>query len=218
MARPPRRARRPADWVYRPHIRDEAGVLIEGLGSYEATFSTLTVGANNAQVRILYDSFNYRSMQLVDTAGINFPQGYLGPSAKAEGRNPLIRRVEAFITYQPTSWSVGDQLHIGFRFGIFEQDPTSGLVLLDPAYTLMNPSASTLANPAVFANSRTWQFEKRIKRAFASNDARFESSFRIRVNRLLKPHECYALYVEGQVGHVNTSMQYWCRTLVSDEG
>lgn len=219
MARPPR-TRRPADWVYRPHIRDETGSLIDNLGSYEATIQALPTGQANAQARVLYDSFNYRSAQYpLGNSAVNFAGFGLGPSAKAEGRNPLIRRVEGFVSYTPSTWAVGSSMFWGFRVGIFEQDPITGFLLIDPTYTILNATADTLTNPAIFANTRTWHYEKRVFHTFSENSVRFDTHFRFRVNRLLRPHECYAIFLEnhGSIS-VTTNTMWWCRTLVSDEG
>lgn len=210
--------RRRADWVYRPHIRDETGGLADGLGSYEGTNATLSGGIAGAQARILYDSFNYRSGMFPDIGGGNAPGFLLGSSARAEGSNPKIHRVEGTVRMQPTTWALGDRFGVAFRFGVFEQDPTSGLLLVDAAYTIHTATATTMLNPAQWANSRTWQHERRVYFAAADSSNVFVQHFRFRVNRVLKPHECYALYVERAADGNNVSMMYWFRTLVSDEG
>lgn len=219
MTKSPGRRKRPADWVYRMHIRDEAGGLSDALGSYEFTFATLVAGQANSQVRILYDSFNYVNGRFPDIGGGNTPGFLLPAPARAEGKNPLIHRVQGEILVRPSSWAITNAIFIGFRFGIFEQDPLSGLVLLDPGYTIINPSATSLLNPGLYANTRDWQHERRIWDVFESNTNRWHLRFNFPVRRTLKPHECYAVYAEGNgASSVNCVVGYQLRTLVSDEG
>lgn len=218
MARPPR-ARRRADWVYRPHIRDETGAIVDGGGSYEGSFTTLVAGIAGIQFRVLYDSFNYRSTQFPDIGGLNLGGALLGSSAKAEGRNPLILRVQGKFHYSPTTWAVGSQLLLGLRFGVFEQDPVSGLVSVDPTYAMLNGTATTQTNPAAWANTRNWVREWRTFQAFASNQAVFQQYFDFKCRRALKPHECFGIWAEATSGvSTNAATQYWFRTLVADEG
>lgn len=212
------KSRRPADWVYRAHIRDDAGGVVDGLGSYEQAGAVINAGSQ--QVRILYDSFNFRSAQFPDFGGLNVGGALLGSAAKAEGRNPLIRRVEGYMRVAPSSWSIGSIMNWGIRFGIFEQDVVGGGIITDPTYNLLGAGGGTTQlTPANWANMRNWHHEHRYSTAFSDASQVKNFSYRFRVNRLLKPAECYAMVIEVHPSlSVNTSFTFWFRTLVSDEG
>lgn len=214
------RARGPrADWVYRGDAFDEEGALFDGAGSYSHIAATLPAAPANAIVQILYDSHNFIA-NAVQLPG-NIPLG-MSSAGRAEGHRPLIKWVQGQIMIRPSAWALGSLLGIGFRFGIFEQDPEFGAVLLAPGYAMATSGVTqTQAQDAIFANDRQWQHERRFYTAFGDggHPALWNQRFSFRVNRRLQPHQCYGVYCEGQGGFsVTTSLTFWLRTLVSDEG
>lgn len=121
-----------------------------------------------------------------------------------------------FVT--PSNWALGSQFQFGIRFGIFEQDPGTGLLLIDPNYNMLTAGALAIVQPALWANDRKWQHEFREHRTFTDNATIFRYRFSVSVRRSLQPHECYALYMENPPAETSTiSSKFWFRTLVSDE-
>lgn len=206
--------KRTGDWVFRPNILDEAGGLVEALGTYEPAGKNLTAGFANAKGSILYDSHNRRqSLFLAGTV-----MEVMGAPGRAEGRGARIHRVMGTINVSPTTWTVGSRFDIGFRFGVFEQDPSSGLILVDANYNMWNAGAAKTDQPAFWANNRQWQHERRDIQTFSDNGVSFVYRFNFPVKRTLKPHECYAVYVETVTGSATVNLWYWLRSFVSDEG
>lgn len=216
MARPPRK-RRPADWVYRPDVRDNAGNLYDALGSYTVTAKSLAAGAANAQVGVLYDSFNYMSQGIGAT---NVAAVTTTRAGRAEGRNPLIHRVEGTVFIIPSGWSAGTFFRMGFRFGRWTQTPDTGALFIDPEYSMYGGAVADAKDTvAQFANDREWQHERRTMEHFTNDrPLSFVQRFRFRVNRSLNPMQCYALYMESESGSVTCNVILYLRTLVSDEG
>lgn len=217
MSKTPRGPR--ADWVYRPHIRDEAGGLFETFGTYESTEVTQGVGIPNLTQHILYDSHAYRGAEYPDQIAANTPGLMLAASARAEGAKPMIHRVQGSIWVRPSSWALGSVLWVAWRFGIFEQDPATGSVLLDSTYTILNTSANTVTGMAQWANAQPWNHERVFRSAFGEAVSFIkELRFNFPVRRRLRAHECYAVLSEGHATlSVNTLMSYRLRTLVSDD-
>lgn len=216
------RRRVAADWVYRPNLIDLAGALIDDLGSYDHAGGTLVGGPTNANFHILYDSHNYlvqtKGPTLAGVGGQALPM-----AARAEATRPLIMRVQGTMLFKPSAWAVGSIFQLAWRFGIFEQDPQSGSILIDPSYSLWNSGNAGInqLRPATWANDRNWQHERRYGQAFHDNGAYFMQRFNFRVNRRIDPNECYGLFLESDiffVSSVNLLYQLWFRTLVADEG
>jgi len=103
---------------------------------------------------------------------------------------------------------------------MFEQDPISGGFLIDPNYSMWTPGAPAVNKPALWANDRMWQHERRFAQVFStSNDqAMWTLRFRFGVRRSLPPNWCYGYYSEVATGGATLLLQSWLRTLVSDEG
>lgn len=214
MAKPPRRRQR-ADWVYRPRLYDDAGNAFDDLGTYDPVTKSLVAGISTPQAGVLYDSHNYMTQAVATTAASNVR---LARAARAEGRNPKVMRVQGMMTVRPSVWAIGSQIQLGIRFGIFEQSPDVGSLILDPEYTMWLQTIEGKDSPATMANDRKWQHERRFIRLFDTNATQFTLPFNFRVNRSLLPHECYAVYFEGSSSSVNLVLQCWFRTLVQDEG
>lgn len=209
-----------ADWVYRDNVYDDAGATIENLGSYVNTPTALTPGVANALVKSLYDSHNYMKGVVAPSAGTPF---VFGSAARAEAHRPLILGVEGQVIIRPSTWALGDNIVLGARVAIFEQDAGNGVALLDPTYTMFNTTPNVSINPANWANDRTWIWERRMYETFLENRAVFRLFLRLRFRRRLLPHQALFLYLEtnnqgGTTGSVNVQVTPWVRSLVADEG
>lgn len=208
------RPKRHFDWVYRTNAIASDG-SIDGLGTYQNVASTLVGGGSAAW--ILYDSHNHKELLLRGQSPPGGVQQSLSMAARAEGRNPLIRRVSAMIRVNPSAWALGSSYVIGLRLGIFEQDPDTGNVLLDVSYSMFADLGN--AYVADWANSR--ENLREYRRYVLFTDASSSGQMHVQLNwagmRRLLPHQCLAIYAETQGGSVNTTWQRWCRTLVADE-
>lgn len=215
MSRTPRRRRERADWVYRSNTFDAAGTLVDGLGTYEASDQPFLAGLGGG-ARVLYDSHNRFTAAQMNPGNINLPgQPRAG---RAEGRRAKIRAVQGVVIVRPSTWALGSVIRFGMRFGAFEQDPASPGFLIDPNYSLWSVTTATMFQPAVWANDRNWDHERRLAVTFSDNSQLFPLRFNFRVNRSLQPNMCYGIYMESTAGSVNLNLQFWLRTLVVDEG
>lgn len=206
------------DWVYRGNIYASDGGTIDGGGSYVAHTNLVTQGGAGATALILYDSHNYVKLGVATLgAGTILPMSQAG---RAEGGSAFIHRVQGTIMAAPSVWAVGSQYRLGMRFGVFEQDPAVGLLLIDPSYNMWTPAANIDVAPATWANDRMWSRERRVVQTFDDNDQIWSWNFNFKVNRKLNPNQCYACYIEtsSTPASVNLFIQPWLRTLVSDEG
>lgn len=217
-----RRQRVSADWVFRPNIRLADGTIIDDLGTYDPLQGTLVAGAANANFHVLYDSHN--RWAAVQSLGLAPGLSLMPNAARAEASRPLILRVRGMMTLRPSVWAVGNAISVAIRFGIYEQDPSAGSVLIDPAYTLMSQGLAGVnqLRPATWANDRNWQHEKRLVFSFGDNATHWARYFNFRVNRRLDPNEAYGIFMESDAGNWVSSQtllyQMWFSTLVADEG
>lgn len=227
MARSRRRTsrrRRPrADWVFRGSGHGgnlTGGLLDDNLASYTPVVTSINVGSANARALILYDSQNTLTHPHSDatTGAMTFLPG----AARAEGRNPTILAVVGQLYIEPSTWAAGQIQAYGIRIGAFEQDPQTGLLSLDPDYSMWNILAAPVvsAQASTWANWKNWDYEHRTFRVFTTSNGNggFQIPIRFRCRRRLKPWQCYAVYMEGENTSVNARIQPWFRTLVSDEG
>lgn len=124
---------------------------------------------------------------------------------------------EGIVYVEPTTWALGSLIAWGFRIGIFEQDPMSGAIGLDPSYSMWATGpGSGDPNPATWANQgRTNIHERRIHYGFSDNATFTVQKFRVPIGRRLQDHECLAVYFEGENTSVDIRTQWWLRTLVT---
>lgn len=209
---PGKRGPRP-DWVYRPNGLDDVGAVVDPWGSYEGAVKPMGAGIAAATLAILYDSHNY----VANAVLANAPSVLIRAPARAEGGKARILMVEGVLLVTPSTWAAGSSFDLGCRFGIFPQDPSDGALFVDAQYSLWQATSQT-DHPAYWANDRQWQKEARFNETFLENRATFRYNFRFPVRRTLRPHECYALYLESATGSVSLNMRTFFRTLVSDEG
>lgn len=217
-----KRPKRRADWVYRSsgHIESTAGAGVDLLGTYDSNVLNHTSGTAASQGHILYDSQNYLRTPVRETFGGVL--SHIPRAARAEGRKPTILAVEGIVYWEPSTWALGSLMAIGMRLGVFEQDPGSGNVLLDPEYSMWNDgpyaAGGSLSKVVDWANNgrnNTW--ERRIHYGFSDNSVFTVVRVRWRGRRSLLANECFALYTELEGTSVDTRTQYWLRTLVADE-
>jgi len=233
MARSRRRARAPrrlkADWVYRgvalyPGDTASDAWLDESLGLasyFMESPITWTAGTANARFLVLYDSQN-RLTQLLNTFSVAGSFGTVTAvpkAARAEGRNPRILASEGQVVITPSAWALGNVMFFGARLGVFEQDPSSGQVVLNADYHMMGASASIHSQAATWANQPGWVREWYVYRTFhAERVPEYIFRYRWRGRRVLEPHQCFGLYLESDSTSVNMATRPACRTLVADEG
>lgn len=223
MARAKKMSRRRAaprgprkDWVYRPTYQ---GSDVEGmsatdlLGSYDQQVFGSTSGLTGSSSRILYDSHNriINVMRGALTGGLTIG---MPNAARAAGRGPTCHLVQGVIYVEPTTWAIGNLISWGWRLGVFEQDPLSGAIELDPGYSMWVTTEAI--NPATWANmGRQNLWEKRLFYGFSDNSRFTTVRMNVPIKVRLQDHECLALYYEGEGTSVDVRTQYWLRTLVT---
>lgn len=207
---------RRADWVYRGHVQDVAGVFVDQMGTYASAENVITPGIVGANIAWLYDSHNFTA----NTASGQFDQPRIRVMApgRAEAKRAFIKHVQGVVFFRPSTWAVGSSFRIGLRFGIFHQDPSNGGLLIDPAYSMWTDNATNTLKTPVWANDRKWQREFRLAQTFDDNDQVWAIRVNFAVRRSLDPHEGYGIWCESAEGSVNLFPQFWLRTLVADEG
>lgn len=208
------------DWVYRSDLHDEAGGLVDPWGTYEQVGAGLVSGYENSIAQVLYDGHNYLGSAAAMAGNVPVFQPR---AARAEGGKPKILAVQGVIGAIPSVWALGSVFNLGIRFGVFEQDEVSGAPVFPAEYNMWGYTGAINQNvtkPATFANTRNWDRELRRFEAFnaGGGSIRFNYHFRFKVNRRLRPHECYAVYLETQGGSSTLSTVFFLRTLVADEG
>jgi len=209
-----------ADWVYRD---DGLGLSTGGttifaqdnLGSYSPEQAVCT--SEQSIAFVLYDSHNY--MRAMTHGGLGASAGALGAAARATGRRPSCRWVRGLIVVDTSGWSVNDELVLGLRIGVFQQDAADGFIEVDPAYTMF---AEIVAGepPTMFANQqRANQWERRFYRRYGdqSTAGLWTIPISTRVRARLSDDECLAIYAQVDDGSVNAYITPWLSTLVSDE-
>lgn len=220
MRKAPGRARRPrADWVFRTDLVDPEGALNDGLGTYVFREKSLGVGTDAARAVILYDSHN--RMFATAAGGVSNLPFAMPRASRAEGGKAFIHRVQGTIFVRPSAWTLGDRFRLGLRFGVYEQDPDTGTILIDPSYTMWHDPGNMQLSTAVWANDRNWQHERRFGTTFSDNAQMWTLPVAFSVRRSLQPHQCYAIWMESfNAGAPSTTLllQFWLRSLVSDEG
>lgn len=216
MTKSPRGAR--ADWVFRSDLHDEAGGLIDPFGTYEQAPVSLPAGDTNSVGQVLYDSHNYIANAVAMSANVPIFQPR---AARAEGGRARILAVKGVVMITPSQWALGNAYLLGMRFGIFEQDPTSGALLVPAEYNMWGFAGAPTQNatkPSVFANQRNWDLEVRFQRAFGDSGDRFNHLVSFRCRRSLRPHEAYGVYCALAPGSTTSAVAFWLRSLVVDEG
>lgn len=218
MTRSPGRRRRRADWVYRPDIHDSAGALSDDLGSYQPTGSVVTAGIAGSLFKCLYDSHNRVGGSRSPVIAGNFGGPPYPGVMRAEGARAVIHRVQGTVIVTPSVWALGSVYFLGIRFGMFEMDPASPAILIDPLYNMWGQGTAIQSKPAVWANDRMWDREFHHAESFNDNNLRKNFRFNFRVRRRLPPGWCYGMYVETSVGSETVTVIPLLRTLVTDEG
>lgn len=208
-----RRAPR-GDWTYRGILFDGAGAIVEAFGAYNPALAPVVAGTAGANIAILYDSYNYTQHAIIGP--VVYPR-----HARAEGRNPLVKRVRGSLIVTPSTWALGSTFALGIRFGVFEQLPDTGGIFLDTEYNMWSFASNVADAPANWANRRDWVKEVRFRQDFLENKTSWTLHFNFPVNRRLLPHQCFAAYFEtsgSQPASVTINIQRWLSALVVDEG
>lgn len=200
------------DWVYRP---DAIGEGSPTTGTYQGAYtSSLPSGVLGATILVLYDSIDW----LVE---IDRTSNYITRAARAEGRQPMVGGVELDLGIVPDTWSENGALHLGWRVGFFEQDPSDGVPAVLPEYSMWAGPGVT-DEPAVDANDT--QTNIREGRFYAAFNASVTSPI-FHIHRFLRfkrrmpgSRYCLGVYLESSPSSVGIRLFRNCRTLVADEG
>lgn len=207
-----------ADWVYRSADFDVSTSTNQWeLASYAAgVYKTFAAGSSD--MCILYDSQNY----LNANAGNGVDQFILNRSARAEGRKARTLAVSGYMAFQASTWTLGSEIRMAMRIGVFEQNADDGSIAVIPDYNMLNGAvASNADTAAVFANDRRgnlWEHYHFMHFATGNEQSLRVLRVRTAAKAYLAPNECLAMYMENQAGSVG--LRYWTalRTLVADEG
>jgi len=190
------------------------GTTSDTLGTYGVGNRSQSTGTGNATVLWLYDSHDHLQFMASSTATAQLAR--LPPAARAEGKRAVIRMTQGHFEIEPSAWALGNHLHWGWRLGVFEQDPFTGLASLNVLYNLWGRNPPATAD--YWADVGNWVREGRLYRAF--NNEQTTPVFRVPVfwrgRRTLKPNEGWGIYIEGE--ETNIRYDTWFRTFVSDEG
>lgn len=216
MARGRRRARTPLDWVYRGREYNiETGVVMAvATGTYMSGQLAVSTGEANALTQVLVDSHNY----MTRPGGWDAAAGVtkITPNAaRQQVESLLIRGVDVWIGWSPSSWAIGNEAQAGWRVIIAEQDMASGAAILDAQYSMFGvPTGTPNDDVASFANGRQMVAEGYMYRTFGDNGAGWPQARRVRTRRRLEANEGLFLYLEAANSSVNMRTYLRCRSLV----
>jgi len=194
------------DWVYRNDIWvDEANVSWGGWGgkSSKPSMSNLPSGA---QSMILLDSVNFlRQMVALDWDALaGADAGVLAAAARPDyTRQPTAVAVQGTIMWRTGTWALGERQAWGVRLGWYEQDQDTGLLSLEPDYTIYYVGGGTVyRGPAIMANDiathiKTWHvWQMNTSTDSAGAKSRLDLFWKGRRRAPSEKH-CLALYIEG---------------------
>jgi len=224
------------DWVFRaagarlpdPEVAIGLGdpeVLSADLGSYDPAIITMASGIAAANAAILYDSQNRIAFAMGSLDSETQTHTWLTRAARAEGRRAKIFATTGFLHMEPSTWTLGNVMAIGWRLGKFTQDPESGFIEVPFQYSMWESTNSLLTpftSVAQYANDGNWVKENRILKVFSSGDEapqlRVPINWRSSRGITLRPNECWAVYLEIAATAVQMRHQRWLKSLVADEG
>lgn len=208
---------RKADWVYRGDIHDGAGGVIDSFGSYVPGLGFVqAAGSPQATIHWLYDSSLYR--KFATSVGGNVPL-VMPPAMRAEGRKPLILRVQGWMSVLPTAWVAGTVVFLGMRFGVWDQSPNTGNGIFQANYNMWDNALNDNAAPATFANFGNYvrEFRKSWSFDIGQTASRVNFTFNFACRRAMLPHQGFGIYTELAPGSTACSIVHAFRTLVVDE-
>lgn len=223
MARTRRRRasgpRKRYDWVYRgvpgPGTAIggwSAGSDQPGLASYTSTITGLNSGYNNSRALILLDS-DSTDLQVIPTSPVLV--GRLPGAARPNHPRTVATRVEGIIYCEPSTWSGGSLMALGWRLDQFEQETDSGYPAVDTNYTMWVSSGAETDQAVNWANI---PFLKEGREFKAYSDASATPLMVVHIRwqgrTVLRPGNCLAIYLESESTSVNMRTQPWLRTLV----
>jgi len=201
------------DWVYRGPEESADGrqydLATYAPGLFRAMDDEQSVG------HVLYDSQNYMLDDVSDTERV------LNRAARAEGRRAQTFMVDGWMSVQASTWSLGDEIGLGMRIGVFDQDSAEGNIQVDAAYTMWENGSFINDTPSVYANqqrSNLWTNYFVLHFATGNEQSLRLLRIRARARAYLNSGECLGLYMQCRLGTV--ALRYWLalRTLVADEG
>jgi len=204
--------------------RDDGGALsvagstvfaADDLGTYTPNFSALT--ATDQAGLILYDSKNY--LRTMTHGGVGGGFGAISGASRAAGKRAAIHMTTGILLVELSSWALSREMRLGLRIGVFEQDPGSGLISVEPGYSMFVNTGDTAVNSWANAQRRN-RWERRVYRGFSSSNEGGLITIPVMARGAVRldDNECWALYLEVEDGSQNMNITPWLRTLVSDEG
>lgn len=187
----------------------------DGLGTYTPTDQVLASPTTAAL--ILYDSKNYLRQA---TGGGTGSFGAIGGAARAAGRKAICHATRGMILIDTSSWAVNNQLIMGFRIGVYEQDPGNGQMSVEPGYSMFLDASDVPISYWANAKRRNL-WERRMYHQYGQNSdtaGLYMLSVKARFRAYLDDNECLAIFAECPTGSVNVRIKYFLSTLVTDEG
>lgn len=221
-----------ADWVYRGNKFLLSGDLSleeepNFSGTYYAPFTMLGAapGVPSPTGQVLYDSADYmggRYGQDRDPAS-GEPRAYAIPPVARPDRTfggALIHAVDLQMHLFLSAWASPQNLYLGWRIVVCEQDTETGQMLVHPQYSMWQDMGGLNAQPATWANGRQNCAEGRIIKTYGGNDGVSISIWYtrfLRFKRRLQANEGLFLYLELHPNSVAVGLiNPFCRTLVTD--
>lgn len=226
-----RRRRKRADWVYRAEMSEfrSIGTYVAeaqaAVGKYTIQRNDPILGTFNSSAFVLIDSIAYMELMTVESSaggGIGLPAA-ARPDLQ-RGRKAVM--VEGDLLMQLLGAAVGTTFKWAWRLGWFEQDTITGLVSLQPEYSMFEPQIGGTTTPqdvVNFANERLSNIREKfyhhhINPASANANDLITERLRVKINRKA-PSSKHALmlYVEtSSATTINGSVRYFprLRTLV----
>jgi len=121
---------------------------------------------------------------------------------------------------QAATWTLGDEIRLGLRIGVFEQDSSDGNLMVDADYTMWF-SGFIQSAPNVFANQQRtnlWTHYHLMHFATGNEQSMRVLNVNVAARASLASNECLGLYTQTQAGSVALRWYPILRTYVVDEG
>lgn len=208
------RRRAKGDWVYRGDMHDSAGGLQDAFGTYcPGAGYSLFAGLAEKAAHILYDSSNYRAYAAASGLPVIMPGFH-----RAEGKRPLMLRVQGWTSLTPSTWAVGSFYFFSMAIMIAEQNATTGNIQLDPGWSMWSYNVVDTLCAARYMNDPKVLNVRRLVQHFNDNSLRVNINTNVKLRRRLDANQCLALVTETSDGSTGVTVVHALRTFVVDEG
>lgn len=208
--------RKSRDWIYRGDAFGNSEPQWDSgddseLASYTNNTSTLSAGYVQSRGLILLDS-TIRGATIINT-GSNV-MAALNGAASPRQKSITVLAVQGVIKLTPSSWTLNDEINVGWRLGVFDQDPASGFVSVESQYTMWS-AGGPFSNQAANWADRAFLKEGRVMRSAGETSPRVITlPIFWRGRQSVRPGRCLAIYLEQPDNSIQVRIQPWMRTLV----